>query len=72
MIGSTSLVQTLESGETVSETYELHGDGVREADTGYIRGEFEPPILEYTRDDTDEWRSFSPEIAVSIATKQLL
>jgi hypothetical protein len=61
VIDSTSLVQTLESGETVSETYELHGDGVREAGTAYVRGEFEPPILEYTRDDTDEWRSFLPE-----------
>jgi len=71
VIGSTSLVQTLESGQTVSETDELHGDGVREAGTAYARGESEPPILEYPRDDTDEWRSFLPEIA-SIATKQLL
>ncbi|MFC7174947.1 hypothetical protein ACFQL0_19525 [Haloplanus litoreus] len=69
---STSLVQALESGERVSETHELHGDGIREADTAYVRGEFESPIFEYTRNDTDEWRSFSPEIAVTIVTKRLL
>lgn len=69
---STPLVQTLDSGGTVSETYELHGDGIRAAGTAYVRGEFEPPVFEYTRDDTDEWRAFSPEIAVSIATNQLL
>ncbi|WP_251343788.1 hypothetical protein [Haloplanus halophilus] len=69
---STHLVRTLDPGETVSETYELHGDGIREAGTAYVRGEFEPPIFEYTRDDTDGWRSFAPEIAVTIATKRLL
>jgi hypothetical protein len=69
---STPLVQALESGGAVRETYELHGDGIREAGTTYVRGEFEPPIFEYTRDDNEEWRSFSPEIAVTIATKRLL
>jgi hypothetical protein len=68
---STLLVQALESGERVRETYELHGDGIREAGTAYVRGEFEPPIFEYTSDSND-WRSFSPEIAVTIATKRLL
>jgi hypothetical protein len=69
---STSLVQALESGGRVRETYELHGDGISEAGTAYVRGEFEPPIFEYTRNSNDEWRSFSPEIAVTIATKRLL
>ena len=68
---STPLVQTLDSEATVSETYELHGDGIRDSGTAYVRGEFEPPIFEYTRADNDEWQSFAPEIAVTIATKQL-
>lgn len=68
---STPLVQTLDSGQTVSETYELHGDGIRGAGTAYVRGEHELPIFEYTSGDSDEWQSFTPEIAVTITTKQL-
>ncbi|WP_164932794.1 hypothetical protein [Halorubrum amylolyticum] len=50
----------------------MHGDSVREAGTAYVRGEFDPLIFEYARGDTDEWQSFSQEIAVTIATKRPL
>jgi hypothetical protein len=66
---STPLVRTLGAAETVSETYEVHGDAVREAGTAYVRGEFEPPIFEYARGDSDGWRAFTPEIAVTVETK---
>ncbi|MDS0222426.1 hypothetical protein NDI54_13850 [Haloarcula sp. S1AR25-5A] len=70
-VESTPLVQALDSGQTVSETYELHGDGIRGAGTAYVRGEHESPIFEYRRDESEEWQPFSPDIEVTITTKQL-
>lgn len=71
-VESTPLVRALEPGETVGETYALHGDGIHEAGTAYVRGEFEPPVFEYTDEEADSWQAFSPEIAVTTATKGLL
>ncbi|WP_435066723.1 hypothetical protein [Haloplanus sp. C73] len=70
-VESTPLVQSVASGETVSETYELHGEDILDSGTMYVRGKFEPPVFEYRRDG-GEWQSFSPEIAVTIAAKGLL
>jgi hypothetical protein len=50
---STFFVQALEAGGTVSETDAWHGDGIREADTAYVRSEFERPIFDYTKDGED-------------------
>jgi hypothetical protein len=68
----TPLAHTLESGETASETYELHGDDIRGAGTRYVRGEFEPPILEYSTEESEAWQSFLPEVAVSLEKTDLL
>jgi hypothetical protein len=70
-IESTPVVQAIGSGKTVSETYELHGDGIRGAGTAYVRGGHESPVFEYTRDESKGWRPFPPEIEVTITTKQL-
>lgn len=69
---STPLVRTLDPGATVSETYELHGDELYEAGTKYVRGAFEPPILEYAMKESENWEAFLPEIEVAIDNKGLL
>jgi hypothetical protein len=67
----TPLVRTLEPGGTASETYELHGDDIRGAGTGYVRGEFDPPILEHSTHESDAWQSFLPEVTVSLEKTDL-
>jgi len=71
---STPLVRALDPGERVSETYELHGDSLGGTDTGvqFVRGEFDPPILEYAGDPRDDWEPFLPRVRVSIEEKGLL
>jgi hypothetical protein len=71
---STPLVQSLGSGERVSETYELHGDSLGVNDTGrqVVRGEFEPPILEYAVGEEGRWESFLPEISVVLQKKSVI
>jgi len=69
-VESTSLVRALDAGDAVSETYELHGDGVHEAGTAYVIGEFESPVFEYQRDGDDDWTAFTPTIEVAITTKE--
>lgn len=68
----TSLVHTLGPDETASETYELHGDDIRRAGTRYVRGEFEPPILEYSTPESEAWQSFLPEVTVTLEKTDLL
>lgn len=71
---STPLVRPLEPGERVSETYELHGDSLGVNDTGrqVIRGEFEPPILEYATSREGNWEAFLPEISVVLQEKSVI
>jgi hypothetical protein len=71
---STPLVRPLKPGERVSETYELHGDSLGVNDTGrqVVRGEFEPPILEYATSGEDDWESFLPEIGVVLQKKSVI
>lgn len=74
---STPLVRTLDAGERVRETYELHGDSLGGTDTGvqFVRGEFDPPILEYAvgdEDGGDDWQSLLPEVRVRLEAKRLL
>lgn len=69
---STPLVRTLDSRATASETYELHGDDIDEAGTKYVRGKYEPPILEYAMEGSEEWTSFLPEIRVTLERADLL
>ncbi|WP_049985212.1 hypothetical protein [Halobellus rufus] len=71
-VESTPLVRTLDPDETVEETYDVHGDDVIQTGTMYVRGRFEPPILEYTTEHTEGWNSFSPEITVEIAGQSLI
>lgn len=68
----TPLVHTLKPGGTVSKTYELHGDDIRGAGTRYVRGEFEPPILEYSTRESEAWQSLLPEVAVTLEKTDLL
>ena len=68
----TPLVHTLEPGGTASETYELHGDDIRGEGTRYVRGEFEPPILEYSTQESEAWQSFLPEVTVTLEKTDLL
>ena len=49
-----------------------HGDDIRGAGTRYVRGEFEPPILEYSTEESEAWQSFLPEVAVSLEKTDLL
>ncbi|WP_380676565.1 hypothetical protein [Salinigranum sp. GCM10025319] len=71
---STPLVQPLDPGKRISETYELHGDSLGVNDTGrqVVRGEFQPPILEYATDEEDRWESFLPQISVVIQKKSVI
>ena len=71
---STPLVRPLELGERVSETYELHGDSLGVNDTGRqtVRGEFEPPILEYATGREGDWEAFLPEISVVVQEKSVI
>jgi hypothetical protein len=68
----TPLVHTLEPGGTASETYELHGDDIRGEGTRYVRGEFEPPILDYSTQESEAWQSFLPEVTVTLEKTDLL
>ena len=68
----TPLVNTLEPGGTASETYAIHGEDIRGAGTRYVRGEFEPPILEYSTEESEVWQSFLPEVTVTIEQTDLL
>ena len=71
---STPLVRPLDPGERISETYELHGDSLGVNDTGrqVVRGEFDPPILEYATDEEGRWESFLPEISVVLQEKSVM
>jgi hypothetical protein len=71
---STPLVRPLGPGERVRETYELHGDSLGVNDTGrqIVRGEFEPPILEYATSNERDWVSFLPEISVVLQKKSII
>lgn len=71
---STPLVRPLDPGERVSETYELHGDSLGVNDTGrqVVRGEFEPPILEYATGEARDWVSFLPEISVVLQERSMI
>lgn len=65
---STPLVRTLDPGETAGETYEVHGDDLYETGTRYVRGKFEPPLLEYATEG-EGWESFLPEVRVTVEEK---
>jgi hypothetical protein len=71
---SKALVQALDPGERISETYELHGDSLGFNDTGrqVVRGEFEPPILEYATSREGDWETFLPEISVVLQEKSVI
>jgi hypothetical protein len=71
---STPLIRPLEPGERVSEIYELHGDSLGVNDTGrqVVRGEFEPPILEYATSEEDDWVAFLPEVSVVLQKKSVM
>jgi hypothetical protein len=71
---STPLVKPLDPGERISETYELHGDslGVNDMGRQVVRGEFEPPILEYVTGEERDWVSFLPEIGVVVQQKSMI
>jgi hypothetical protein len=71
---STPLVRPLGPGDRVTETYELHGDSLGVNDTGrqVVRGEFEPPILEYATGGERDWVSFLPEVEVVIQKQSVI
>jgi hypothetical protein len=71
-VESTPLVRTLDAGETVTETYDVHGSDIIETGTMYVRGRFEPPILGYTTEENEGWDSFSPEITVKLGEQSLI
>lgn len=70
-VKDTPLVRTMAPGGTTSATYELHGDDVPNAGTGYVRGEFERPILEFAPEGGD-WEPFLPEVTVTFEEQSLL
>jgi hypothetical protein len=74
-VEDTPIVRAIAPGETVDATYELHGDdiggSVENAGTGYVRGAFERPILEFASGE-QAWEPFLPELAVSFEQQSLL
>ena len=71
-VESTPLVRTLGPDETVEETYDVHGSDIIQTGTMYVRGRFEPPVLEYTTEQNESWDSLLPEITVELSKNSLI
>lgn len=70
------LVRPVAAGESLTERYVLHGDGLLRDGTYRVRGRFEEYILQYGAPGTDPesggWTDFAPEVTVTLEAQSVL